>query len=100
MNALFAGGPADAAYRFLNAGRIVGTNMLVERLAGRFGINFDSEHRLGIKWFLLNNLGGLWVLLEWTQFLYADIEETRLDLTILGLLTPFKIFSTLQHQGQ
>lgn len=33
------------------------------------------------------------------QLLDADIGGTRVNLTLLGLLTPFKIFSTLQHQG-
>ena len=39
------------------------------------------------------------MLLQQIQLIYADIGETSINLTTLGLLTPFKIFSTLQHQG-
>ena len=39
------------------------------------------------------------MLLQQIQLIFADIGETSINLTTLGLLTPFKIFSTLQHQG-
>lgn len=47
------------AYVFLNAGRFFGMNMLIERLAGRLGIPFDSEFTREIKRFLLKNVGRL-----------------------------------------
>lgn len=34
-----------------------------------------------------------------TQSLYADFGEIRLNLTFLGLFTPFKIYAILQRQG-
>ncbi|CAF9915683.1 hypothetical protein IMSHALPRED_002673 [Imshaugia aleurites] len=81
LRGLFAGGPADTAYIVLNAGRFLGMNMLMERLASGLGISFDSGFTRDINWFVLKNSGRL------------------LNMTILGLLTPFRIFSTLQHQG-
>lgn len=81
LKALFAGGPAETAYVFLNAGRLFGMSMLIERLTGRLDILCDSGFSRDLGWFLLKNSGRLF------------------NLTILGFLTPFKIFSTLQHQG-
>ncbi|KAF6227240.1 hypothetical protein HO133_008682 [Letharia lupina] len=78
---LFAGSAADTVYIFLNAGRILGMNMLIERLASQLDIPFDSFITRKITWFVLKNARRLF------------------NLTTLGLLTPFKIFSTLQHQG-
>lgn len=62
LRGLFAGGLADTSYLFLNAGRILGMNMVIERLASRLGIPFDSGFILEtktkeIKWFLLKNAG-------------------------------------------
>lgn len=81
LKGLFAGGPAATPYYFLNAGRFLGMNMLIETLASQLEIPFDCGFTREIKWFLLKNAGRL------------------LNLTILGLLTPFKIFSTLQQLG-
>lgn len=72
--------------------------MLIERLASRLGIS-DSRFPRQIQWFFLKNAGRLWVPLTQIKLLFADIGEIRFNLTILGLLTPFKVFSTLQHQG-
>ncbi|CAD6590079.1 MAG: hypothetical protein ASARMPREDX12_004181 [Alectoria sarmentosa] len=59
LKGLFAGGPADMAYVFLNAGRFFGMNMLIERVAGWLGIPFDSEFTREIRRSLLKNAGRL-----------------------------------------
>ena len=98
LKGLFAGGPADTAYVFLNAGRGLGMKMLMERLAGRLGILFDSVFALEIQWFLLKNAGRLYVNPPATQPVKVNLREHRFSMMILGLLTPLKIYSTLQRQ--
>lgn len=73
-------------------------NMLGETLASLLDIPLDFGSTQETKWSSFENAGRLWVLHR-VQLLYANLRETRLNLTILGLLTPLKIFSTLQYQG-
>ena len=64
LKSLFAGGPANSAYNFLNLGRFLSMNMVVEGLASRLGQTSDSASTREIKWFLLKNAGRLWVRLH------------------------------------
>ena len=61
LKVLFAGGPADTAYIFLNAARFLGMSVLTERLASWLGVS-NSVFTRKIKWFFLKNAGSLWVL--------------------------------------
>lgn len=95
---LFTGCPADTAYLLLNITRFLAVRVGIARIANRLRPPSDSGFMQGIKWFLLKNAGRLWVLLHGTQSLYADIGEPRFNLTIFGLLSPLRIYATLQHQ--
>lgn len=80
LKGLFAGVPADIAYSLLEVGQYLGMDMLLNTLATRLG-NSDTEFPRQTEWSLLKIAGRL------------------LNMTILGLLTPLKIYSTLQYQG-
>lgn len=64
LKVLYAGGPADTAYLFLNAVRFLGMNWLTERRSNWLGItnSTNSVFTRKIKWFFLKKAGSLWVL--------------------------------------
>ena len=56
---LFAGVPADIACILINTGRLLGTRVDVESLAGELGSPSDHSVKRRAKWFLLKTAGQL-----------------------------------------